>query len=300
MTAMRMAQTQSQPEIKPRVTPTKDLGHPPRNPRPHPSSNEKPTKGTQGYNQTSKSTKPPSTSKGKNRDRTREPSPIETPASSMPHGLTVQELKELTRMRLAREALTGHSHDNDFSHPSTRSSTTTDMESYSDSTIYRANRSTSTSPDSDSMEDHLATTHSRIHGTPPHSHYPPHHSPSADELSGMYLPPHRSPASPPPSYFHSSLLQSPPMHGLPPPTKPVSGIHPGLSYPSPLTLDPRPSPQRQAALQDPQPPLSFSLREPSPPPSYPPPHRLPGGASLITGDRDLILGSNATPMRKLV
>ena len=179
---MRMSQGQGQGQNDSKVRPTvikEVLGHPPRNPlsqqipqRQVPLAYQPPIEiksKSRHEGQHLKSNK----AKGRGRN-----SPVDTSFGTMPHGLTVQELKELTRIRLAREAMNNYSPEtSDYSDTRTHTTTATfrssysggDVDSYSDSGSVPRNRSTSTSPtsntDSDSFEEGLTRF-------PPY-HYPP-------------------------------------------------------------------------------------------------------------------------------
>eukprot|EP00604_Paraphysomonas_vestita_P003524 CAMPEP_0174820056 /NCGR_PEP_ID=MMETSP1107-20130205/3618_1 /TAXON_ID=36770 /ORGANISM="Paraphysomonas vestita, Strain GFlagA" /LENGTH=684 /DNA_ID=CAMNT_0016034635 /DNA_START=156 /DNA_END=2210 /DNA_ORIENTATION=+ len=164
---MRMSQVHGQNDSKVRPVTKEISGHPPRNPlapqvpqRQVPITYQPPIEvksKTRHDTQHSKSNK----NKGRGRN-----SPVDTSFGSMPHGLTVQELKELTRIRLAREAMNNYSSEaSDYSDTRTHTTTATfrsgysggDIDSYSDSGSVHRNRSTSTSPtsntDSDSFDE---------------------------------------------------------------------------------------------------------------------------------------------------
>lgn len=242
LTAIRMSQTHPPNDSRNRSLPKEIPGHPPRNPIiPQAPARQSvyPAPHLESKSKVRVETQHTKSSKSKGRGRT---SPVDTNFGAMPHGLTVQELKELTRMRLAREAVTPYSPEaSEYSDARTHTTNATfrsgytvgDIDSYSDSGSVPRNRSTSTSPisntDSDSFEDGYARY-------PPSYHHPLPISPASLSRSERERPIPYSPDNIIPSYIpspHPSPIHatSQSMNHFSPSNvsqKTFSGIHPGL------------------------------------------------------------------------
>lgn len=247
---MRMSQTHPLNDSKVRSLPKEVLGHPPRNPAQAPTRQA-------GYptphleSKTKGRTEPQNNKSNKNKGRGRT-SPVDSNFGAMPHGLTVQELKELTRIRLAREAVPYSPEASEYSDARTHTTNATfrsgytagDVDSYSDSGSAHRNRSTSTSPisntDSDSFEEGY-TRYTSYHPSLPISPSSLTRSDrerqipySPDQMMPPFIPsPHTSPIHVP----SQPLPQFPPTNGF---QKICPGIHPGLQKtPREIPLDPR-------------------------------------------------------------
>jgi hypothetical protein len=239
-----MSQT---PQSDTKIRSTKDgHGHPPRNPlngqipsrqtapTTYPTPPIEPKSKNRSENSHAKS------NKNKGRGRT---SPVDASFGAMSHGLTVQELKELTRIRLAREAVTPYSSEtSEFSDARTLTTSATfrsgytmgDIDTYSDGGSAHRNRSTSTSPISNTDSESLDDGYSR---------YAPYHPSIPNSPSSMNRPERERQVpsySPDRAYFNRSPLTSP-SHAPPLqphlqiPQKTCPGIHPGLQRKSCLT-----------------------------------------------------------------
>jgi hypothetical protein len=253
----------SQNQHDPKSRPTKETsGHPPRNP-----ANQTPRQPVvPTYHSPQLETKPKNrtdnqhskSNKNKGRGRT---SPVDPSFGSMPHshGLTVQELKELTRIRLAREAGTTYSPEtSDYSDARTHTTSATfrsgytagEMDSYS---VY-SNRSASTSPISNTDSDSFDDSYSRYSYHPPVALSPSSLNRSERDRQVPYSPENvmismKSPPHTSPNHLAQSHLQS--ANNIP--QKSFHGIHPGLQKSSPQALIAQIVPDYQMATSAPIP-----------------------------------------------
>jgi hypothetical protein len=254
LTALRMSQTPPHNDAKIRTTPKEVHGHPPRNPLNaqipprQPAAVAYPTPPIEPKSKHKSENSHSKTNKNKGRGRT---SPVDASFGSMPHGLTVQELKELTRIRLAREAVTPYSSEtSDYSDARTLTTSATfrsgytvgDLDSYSDTGSAHRNRSTSTSPISNTDSESLEEGYARY--APYHPSIP--NSPSSINRSERerQVPSY----SPDRAYFNKSPLTSPSQapsfqSHLQIPQKPFAGIHPGLQRKCSVTPPSIPAPR---------------------------------------------------------